>query len=357
MTSQKPDISIIIPILNEAAELPALFESLAEQSGITFELLLCDGGSTDDSLRLIREQFECSSQAVRIISTPPGRGIQMNAGADQAESGLLLFLHVDSRFCCNSALSTAISVFMREYERTGEGLAARFALTFRRKHKRPSRAYFFYEAKARLDRSDCIRGDQGLLISRSTFKRLGRFDTSLPFLEDVRFAGVMARHGRWLLLPVNIMTSARRFEQEGLYERQVVNAIIANAVSTGWNELFTSLPGIYRSAAESGRIDLYSFLAGIRTLLEVTSGDWRHNFWRATGRHVSENTWQLFFWLDVRRDFTAGVDPGAVQPRWLNFYRKVPACFFTTGLAGWLAQLAVKTWLRIMLFRGTSRTV
>jgi rSAM/selenodomain-associated transferase 2 len=356
MTSQKPDISIIIPILNEAAELPALFESLAEQSGITFELLLCDGGSTDDSLRLIREQTERNARTIRIISTPPGRGIQMNAGADQAKSELLLFLHADSCFCINSALSTAVSTFRREYENTGESLAARFALAFRRKNNTPSLPYFFYEAKARLDRHDCIRGDQGLLISRATFNRLGRFDTSLPFLEDIRFAGIVARHGRWLLLPVIITTSARRFEQEGLYERQVVNAIIANAVSAGWNELFTSLPGIYRSAAESGRFDLHSFLTGISTLLEGMSDSWRRNFWRATGRYVSENAWQLFFWLDARRDFTTGMDPGSVQPRWLDFYRKLPARFFATGLAARLAQLAVKIWFRIMLIRGTNRT-
>ena len=281
----------------------------------------------------------------------------MNAGADQAESDLLLFLHADSRFCHGSALSMAITSFRRECDTTGESLAARFALGFRRKNDLPSLAYFFYEAKARLDRSDCIRGDQGMMISRSTFERLGCFDTSLPFLEDVRFAGEVVRHGRWLLLPADITTSARRFEQEGLYERQVINAIIANAALIGWNELFTSLPGLYRTAAESGKIDLFSFLDGIRTLLDGMSDSRRRDFWRTTGRSVSENAWQLFFWLDARRAFTAGMDPGSVQPRWLNFYRMAPARFFATGMAGWLTQLVVKIWFKLMLIRGTSRTV
>jgi hypothetical protein len=279
----------------------------------------------------------------------------MNAGADGTESDLLLFLHVDSRFSNADALSTAVSAFKRELDNPEDLIAARFGLRFLRQNSLPSLAYTFYEAKARLNREDCIRGDQGFMLTRSTFDRVGRFDTSLPFLEDVQLAGAVARHGRWLLLPVEISTSARRFEQEGLYERQVVNAIIANAASIGWDDFFSALPGLYRSASEIGKIDLFPFFDGIRFLLADQPDHWRRIFWRNTGRYVSENAWQLFFWLDVKRAFKTGMAPGDVHPRCLKLYERRLEPLFRTGLAAWLAQLAVKIWLRFTLIKGTSR--
>lgn len=356
MALHSPDISVIIPILNEAAELPGLLGCLAGQHGMVQQIILCDGGSSDDSLRTIRTWAECASCDITIVSSPRGRGWQMNAGVKHARSDLLLFLHADSRFARKDALCRAVTAFRCKSSRADEILAGRCALRFRRQEQRPSLAYTFYEAKARLKRSDCIRGDQGFMITRSDFDRLGGYDTSLPFLEDLRLADAVALNGRWMLLPVEIETSARRFEQEGLYERQVINAIIANAVATGWDEFFTLLPGLYRSASESGRLDLYPFLDGIRILLAESPVQWRRSFWHATGRHVSVNAWQLFFWLDVRSTFTKNLDGRDVHPAWLAFYHRYLEPFFRSACAGWLAQQAVKAWFRFMLLKGTSRT-
>jgi rSAM/selenodomain-associated transferase 2 len=356
MPPQKPDISIIVPILDEVTELPGLLDCLNAQQGVRLEIILCDGGSSDDSLRLTREYAAVAVHPITIIAAPRGRGSQMNSGAEYAGSGLLLFLHADSRFGDNEALRTAVATFRNDSASSDEIRAARFVLRFQRTNMLPSLAYSFYEAKARLNRSDCIRGDQGCMISRTAFNRLGRFDSSLPFLEDVRFAGIVARNGSWQLLPVEMTTSARRFEQEGLYERQVVNAIIANALSVGWNTFFSDLPGLYRSASEGGRIQLHPFLEGIRLLLAAQPHSWRRSFWQATGRHVSGNAWQLFFWLDVRRTFYCGSGADDVQPRFLEFYYRWLAPLFQTGSAAWLAQLLVKIWFRFILIRGTSRT-
>ena len=347
-----PELSIIVPVLNEAAELPDLFRTLSAQEGIGFELILCDGGSTDDTWRLAAEGAMNCPFNVRSCKTARGRGEQMNAGAGMADGEILLFLHADSRFDDRAALCSAVSAFReRLAESDTQAISARFALSFRRSENAPSLAYLYYEAKARLDRADCIRGDQGFMLSRPFFKQLGGFDTSLPFYEDVRLASRIKLQGDWLLLPAGISTSARRFETEGLTARQVVNAIIVNNSYAGWHEFFTALPGLYQCHADTGRLRLFPFLDGIRTLLARRSRRWRLAFWRATGRHVASNIWQIFFWLDVRRAFRANKGANEVNPSWLDFYSRYLERFFRNPFLDWATAAAVWIWFRALLIK------
>lgn len=346
---QVPELSIIVPVLNEADQLNPLIETLMIQNGVRYELLLCDGGSSDGS-RQLAETLASGSAIVRSIHAPRGRGRQMNAGAAAAQADLLLFLHADSRFVAQDALRSAISAFLKRQSGNGDALAARFALRFRRRQSKPSLAYAFYEAKARLNRADCIRGDQGFLLTRSLYDRLGGFDESLPFLEDVRLAFIIGAEAGWMLLPAEISTSARRFESEGLYERQVVNAIIANAVVCGWNELFSALPGLYRCNDKSGRLLLFPLLDGIRTLLNRHPLAWRLSFWRATGRHVAGNIWQLFFWLDVRRSFRDGALQREFPARWCGFYATWLQPLTRSLATAAITAAAVWLWHRALLF-------
>jgi rSAM/selenodomain-associated transferase 2 len=347
--AQVPEISIVVPILNEAEELYPLYESLLSQNGVRYELLLCDGGSSDGSLQLAEALASGNSAAVRSIRSPRGRGRQMNAAAAIARAELLLFLHADSRFIAQDALSSAVTAFGERQSGNGNTLAARFALRFRRQQSRPSLAYSFYEAKARLNRADCIRGDQGFMLTRTLFDRLGGFDESLPFLEDVRLAFAIAAEADWMLLPAEISTSARRFESEGLYERQVVNAIIANALVCGWSELFSALPGLYRCSGESGRLLLFPLLDGIRTLLSRHPLTWRISFWHATGRHVADNIWQLFFWLDVRRSFRDGAPQTGLSGRWSRFFEYRLQPFVRTQAMAVITAAVVWLWHRSLL--------
>ena len=82
-------ISIIIPTVNEASMLPATLASLRRQEG-DVEIIICDGGSTDDTVDIAR------GAGARIITTVRGRGQQLAAGADQAAGDVLLFLHADT---------------------------------------------------------------------------------------------------------------------------------------------------------------------------------------------------------------------------------------------------------------------
>jgi rSAM/selenodomain-associated transferase 2 len=346
-----PELSIIVPVLNDAAELRGLLVSLAEQVGVNFEVILCDGGSTDTIQNLAAEWMTLRCFPLRVIQTPPGRGIQMNAGAGAATGNTLLFLHADSYFDRNDALLSGLQAYRSGQNVSAVPCAARFRLRFLRRDSSPSLAYCYHEAKARLNRGNCIRGDQGCLIDPAIFEQLGRFDCSLPFLEDVRLATLLAGEGQWLLLPADISTSARRFEQEGFYERQVANVIIVNAIETGWNELLAALPGLYRCNSTSGRLALFPLLDGVRIMINSHDRKWRSSFWQATGGHVAANAWQIFFWLDVRRAFRSGRGPDEVEPYWLNLYEQRLKHLFESRPAARLAELLTRVWLRWMLYR------
>jgi rSAM/selenodomain-associated transferase 2 len=344
MITTHPEISIIVPVLNDAVELRGLLASLAEQVGTSFEVILCDGGSTDEIQNLAVEWMTHRCFALRLIKTPRGRGIQMNAGAIAAAGKLLLFLHADSRFTCNNSLRTGIQAYTKYYQSSSKPCAARFRLHFRRSTSTPSLAYFYHEVKARLNRGSCIRGDQGYVISRATFEQLGCFDCTLPFLEDVRLAALLADIGEWFLLPADITTSDRRFEQEGFYERQVANVIIVNAIETGWHELLAAVPGLYRCTSDSGRLLLFPLLDGTRTMINHHDRIWQKAFWRSTGVHVASNAWQIFFWLDVRRAFRNGQSQDEVVPNWLTLYEQRLKQLFESRPAARFAETLTRAW-------------
>jgi len=227
-------LSIIIPLLNEAESLPALLDDLGRQEGIPFEVILVDGGSVDDTADLAAKRSAESPFPCRVLQSAKGRGRQLNAGAAAARGDLLLFLHADSAFADPQALQRGVAALAAAREARGHTrVAGHFALRFARSSDEPSFAYAYYQAKARLDRPECTHGDQGFLLHRDFFAAVGPFDETLPLLEDTRLAERIRREGEWLLLPAEIATSARRFESEGLYPRQALNAVIMNFATPG----------------------------------------------------------------------------------------------------------------------------
>ena len=87
-------LSVIVPLLNEAARLPALVASLQGLRQRGAELLLADGGSSDGSPALL--QAELPERIDAWVEAPRGRARQMNAAAAQASGDWLLFLHADT---------------------------------------------------------------------------------------------------------------------------------------------------------------------------------------------------------------------------------------------------------------------
>lgn len=351
-----PELSVIVPVLDDRDELEGLIEDLAGQEGVALELLICDGGSSDGTQERFGPGAPGHALPFRLLTAPRGRGSQMNAGAAAARSATLLFLHADSRFLRRDALRTGLAAFREARECSPYPRAARFALSFRHSgHGHPLR-YFYHEAKARLDRGDCILGDQGFLLNRVDFGRLGGFDETLPYLEDLRLARRIAGEGRWLLLPAGISTSARRFEQEGFFERQAVSMVIVNAETVGWPELLAAMPQLYQVNSRGGRLALPALLKQVRGMVRRRTPDWQQEFWRRTGRHLAANAWQLFFWCDVYRAFRQGLPPAEVEPRWLRFGETRLSRFFNSPAAAVAARLLAQFWLWALTVTGTRQT-
>ena len=84
-------ISVIIPTLDEAANLPQLLSTLTAEIDDK-EIILVDGGSRDGTVALAR------AHGVTVVKTEPCRGAQLRLGAQAARGELLLFLHADSVF-------------------------------------------------------------------------------------------------------------------------------------------------------------------------------------------------------------------------------------------------------------------
>ena len=296
---QTPELSVIVPVLNEEAVLPTLFATLSHQRSVDFELILCDGGSQDRTPELCRQAVAACNFPVRCLQTAPGRARQMNVGAQAATGELLLFLHVDSQFSSPQALADGLAAWRDGRHRWGDTLAGHFRLVFNGPGNQHP-AYRFYTRKARSGRRGTIHGDQGFLLSASWFRRLGGYPEDLPLLEDTRLADHILHEGHWLLLPAEILTSNRRFENEGLLARQVLNALVMNFAAIGWTPFFTEARGFYRQQATAGPLDLGPFFTLIARLLRQQARSERRRIWSRTGDYVYSQGWQLGLALDCR---------------------------------------------------------
>jgi len=206
-----PRLSIVIPALNAAQTLASVLASLAEAgaAGLDPEHIVVDGGSEDASAALAREY------GARVLSTAPSRGGQLAAGAAAARGEWLLFLHADTRL--EPGWAAAVQSFMAEAGNRERAAVFRFALDD------DSRA------ARRLERLVAWRtrvlalpyGDQGLLIARAFYERLGGFKLQ-PLMEDVDLVRRIGRH-RIALLEARAITSAARYRRGGWLSRSARN--------------------------------------------------------------------------------------------------------------------------------------
>jgi len=239
--------------------------------------------------------------------------------------------------------------------RGDEAVAGHFALRFDLPPERRSLGYYFYECKARLGREQCIHGDQGFLLRRSFFEKVAPFDESLPLLEDTRMAEMIRRQGEWLLLPAEILTSIRRFEREGLYERQLLNALLMNFAAIGWTEFFRLAPDVYRQQDRARRLRLVPFLQLIRARLRALPWRRRFELWYRTGCYVRPQAWQLAFALDVRRNFRRGFLSGAGSCPLLAAFDRFYGPLTDHPPGRFAAALLVRVWFQATLARSLRR--
>lgn len=289
----QPILSVIIPTLNEAEHLPALLADLKKQQNISLEIIVGDGGSTDATRSV------ADASGAHFVSAGRGRGAQMNAAVERASGDYLLFLHADSSIddpCLLGEAVRAMTTASHEHDR----IAGHFSLRFIRSTKRNAMAYRYTEEKSAFNRINTTNGDQGLLLTQAFFRLLGGFDERLPFLEDQRIAEKIRSQGKWITLPGYLNTSARRFETEGFHRRYILMSMMMGLHSVGVEEFFARAPGVYRVQQDTGTLLLSPFFCLIWRMIRDRwgfSGTLR--IFYLLGRYIRQNSWQMFFFLDV----------------------------------------------------------
>jgi len=192
-------ISIVMPTLDEAANLAARAAELAGQPG-DWEWIVSDGGSTDGTVACARRL------GARVLETARSRGGQLNAGAAVATGTTILFLHADT-----ALPPGALDAIRRA---TARGVRAGcFRLRFDGRTLAERTFAGWYAAQQRLLR--VTFGDSAIWVDRRLFERLGGYP-ALPVMEDYAFTRELARGTRMVTLPLAVTTSARRFRRRPL---------------------------------------------------------------------------------------------------------------------------------------------
>lgn len=199
----QPEFSVIIPALDEERSLGRTLENVLRVfAGERAEVIVVDGGSKDGTVKLA-EGFA----GVRTISSPPGRGGQMNRGAAAAGGEVFLFLHSDTLLPPGAAVLIrealaepgAVGGCFRVRTVTGSGRSRLFRILLRTADWRSRFTGLPY-------------GDQAVFVRREIFRRLGGY-RDYPIMEDLEFARRLRREGRIIRARGTVAVSGRRWEK------------------------------------------------------------------------------------------------------------------------------------------------
>lgn len=194
-------LSIVIPVLDEEAEIADALAALAALRARGVEVIVADGGSRDRTTELARPHAD------RVIKAPRGRAVQMNAGAEAARGDALLFLHADTRLPLDADRLVA------------EGLAlsgrawGRFDVHIAGRHPMLAVVAAMMNLRSRL--TGIATGDQAIFVRREAFARAGGFP-AIPLMEDIALSRALKRASWPLRLSQRAVTSGRRWETHGV---------------------------------------------------------------------------------------------------------------------------------------------
>jgi len=193
-------LSIIIPALNEAETIATQLEALQHLRSQGVYLTLVDGGSSDNTLEIARPLVD------QVISTKPGRAIQMNAGALSSTAEILLFLHADT------LLPPSALTLIRDAITAG-ALWGRFDV--RIDSSRPLLRIVERMMNWRSRLNGIATGDQGIFVHRSTFERIGGYPEQM-LMEDIALSARLKRITPPACFKDYVITSGRRWEKHGI---------------------------------------------------------------------------------------------------------------------------------------------
>lgn len=203
-------LSVIVPTLNAGATLGSSLKVVTD-SELAGETIVVDGGSTDESIA-VASRFE-----VVVISSEVGRGQQLSVGAAAARGDWLLFLHADSVLM--EGWEAEVVNFIKDISNKEQ--AGYFTLRYDDARWRARSLERFVAWRSRA--LGLPYGDQGLLLSKEYYDRLGGYK-AIPIMEDVEFVRRIGKRNL-VPLPAFIETSARRYRRSGYILRMARNLV------------------------------------------------------------------------------------------------------------------------------------
>ncbi len=211
-------LSIIVPCLNEATHIGATLAVLQALRSRGAEVILVDGGSEDQTVQLADGYVDT------VIQTPPGRAVQMNAGADIASGRLYWFLHADT------IPDVDVLERIQALAKTSGPLWGRFRVRF----EHPSLMFkcIAWMMNGRSCLTAIATGDQGVFVSRDLFRQVGGYE-EIPLMEDVAISKSLRSLQRPLCCREALATSSRRWQQAGILRTIVLMWYLRAAYALG----------------------------------------------------------------------------------------------------------------------------
>ena len=198
--------SVIIPTLNEADYIGATLERLQACRARGHEVILVDGGSTDDTCGIaagmVDQALECA----------PDRAGQMNLGASVARGNIFIFLHADT-------LLHGEFDRMLDSHPVSEDTWGRFDIRLSGNHFLFRFIEKFMNARSRL--TGIATGDQAIFTGRRIFRQVNGY-ADIPLMEDVEISSRLKQISAPACIGQKVTSSSRRWEKHGIARTTVL---------------------------------------------------------------------------------------------------------------------------------------